>query len=111
LPRGDVGHGDFMDPFLICMSAYATRGTLSPIHLMLQSHNNNSLIERMLKGIFFNELKILHAWISYHATSLMGAKIVKEAKGSNVKVIFQRLHMTSDIHIMVYNSKLYNFHT
>jgi hypothetical protein len=43
-----MGQGDFMDPFLICNSTYATRGTLSPVHLMLQSHNNNSLIEIML---------------------------------------------------------------
>jgi hypothetical protein len=41
----------------------------------------------------------------------MGVKIVKEAKGLNVKVIFQRLHMTRDIHIMIYNFKLYIFHT
>jgi len=34
--------------FPICSSTYATRGTLSRVHLMLQFHNNDSLIGRML---------------------------------------------------------------
>jgi hypothetical protein len=41
-------------------------------------------MKNAIKGIFFNELKILHVWISYHATSSTGAKIVKEATCPNL---------------------------
>jgi hypothetical protein len=39
------------------------------------------------------------------ANSLKGENMVKGAKGAKVKVLFQRLHMTRVIFVLVYNLK------
>jgi hypothetical protein len=39
--------------------------------------------------------------------ALMGESMIKGAKGVNVKVLFQGLHMTHVISMLVYNFKFY----
>jgi hypothetical protein len=40
-----------------------------------------------------------------------GANTIKGTKGVKVKVLFQGLHVTCGIHVLVYYLKVFSFHT
>jgi hypothetical protein len=50
---------------------------------------------------------IVEKWIVHVQQLHLGENMVDKAKGAKVKVLFQGLHMTHVVFVLVYNFKLY----
>jgi hypothetical protein len=77
-----------------------------------QSHALN--FGHMFKLMFYSfhfYPHLLTSWTHFERKIFWVANTIKRLKGAKVKIIFQGLHVTCGIHVLVYSVKLYIFHT